>query len=450
MQYIYYAQKLFPQIEFKLINVGQKLNNMKIKEETLEGILEEMVSADGILWCFPVYSFLVPAQLKKFIELLFEYKADDMLIGKVSGVISTSMNFYDYTAFDYMHAIIEDLNMRYVGYFSNNSFDFDKLEKRKTCYTFIKNMLIKIENQSPTPKRFKPINFRNGFVFNPSEIYDEQKLDNDRKNIIILTDNTDENSNLGKMINKFRSCFKNEIDIYNLKNIDMKGACISCLTCGYDNQCFYNDGFPDFIRNKFANNDIILYALTLEDRYFTSRYKQFLDRSFFNGHTPILKGVQFCYLLSGSLSQNENLRQIITVISEISGGNLVDVITDEFGESKEINDLIYNMAKNALEYSKSNYIQSPTFKSIGGYKIFRDMIYGLPGTLFQADYRYYKRRKMFDFPKNKISYRIIRLLLKSNQIRRYFKKKMSKIFLDPYDKFFENLDVTQELAELGV
>jgi len=33
MQYIYYAQKMFPYVEFSLINIGQKLNNMKIKEE---------------------------------------------------------------------------------------------------------------------------------------------------------------------------------------------------------------------------------------------------------------------------------------------------------------------------------------------------------------------------------------------------------------------------------
>lgn len=450
MQYIYYAQKMFPNVEFNLINIGQKLNNMKIKEETFQEILKEMVSADGILWCFPVYVFLVPAQLKKFIELLFENNAGEMLKGKVSGVLSTSMNFFDNTAFDYMHAIIEDLNMKYTGFFSNNLFDFYKTERRKTFYTFFGNILDAIQNQVPTPKRFNPPILRKDFVFTPSEVQDENKLDSNGKKIIILTDNNNDKSNLGKMIRKFKSSFKSEIEVYNIENIDMKGGCISCLTCGYDNQCFYNDGYSDFLRKKLLTNDIIVYALTLKDRYFSSRYKQFLDRAFFNGHTPITEGIQFCYVVSGALSQVENLRQIITALSELGRGNLVDIITDEFGESEEINNLIYNMAKKALEFSKTGYIQTPTFKSIGGYKIFRDMIYGLPGVLFQADYRFYKKRKMFDFPKNKITYRIMRLLFKSKKARAIFKKNMPKILIRPYDKFFEKLDVEEEKTELGI
>ncbi len=450
MQYIYYAQKMFPHVEFNLINIGQKLNNMKIKEETFQEILKEMASADGILWSFPVYVFLVPAQLKKFIELLFENNAGEMLKGKVSGVVSTSMNFFDNTAFDYMHAIIEDLNMKYSGFFSNNLFDFDKIERRKTFYTFIGNILAAVENQLPAPKRFNPLILRKNFIFTPSEVLDENKLDNTGKKIIIITDSNNDKSNLGKMIGKFKSSFKNEITVYNLESIDMKGGCISCLNCGYDNQCFYNDGHSDFIRNILRNNDIIVYALTLKDRYFSSRYKLFLDRAFFNGHTPIIEGVQMCYMLSGSLSQNENLRQIITALSEIGGGNLVDIITDEFGESEEINGFIYNMAKKSLEFSQSGYIQTPTFISIGGYKIFRDMIYGLPGVLFQADYRFYKKRKMFDFPKNKLTYRILRLLFKSKKARAIFKKNISKIIMRPYNKFYENLDVEKEKAEFAI
>jgi len=450
MQYIYYAQKMFPHVEFNLINIGQKLNNMKIKEESFQEILKEMASADGILWSFPVYVFLVPAQLKKFIELLFENNAGEVLKGKFSGVLSTSMNFYDNTAFDYVHAIIEDLNMKYTGFFSNKSFDFDKIERRKTFYTFIKNILFAIENQLPTPRRFNPINIRKNFVFAPSEVLDEHKLDSNGKKIIIITENYNEESNLGKMISKFTNSFKNEIDVYSIDNIDMKGGCISCLSCGYDNQCFYKDGHTDFVRNKLRNNDIIVYALTLKDRYFSSRYKQFVDRAFFNGHTPITEGVQFCYMLSGSLSQVENLRQIIMAHSELGGGNLVDIITDEFGESEEIDNLIYNMAKKALEFSKSGYIQTPTFNSIGGYKIFRDMIYGLPGVLFQADYRFYKKRKMFDFPKNKFTYRTMRLIFKSKKARKLFKKKMFKIFIRPHDKFFENLNIEQEITEFGI
>ena len=57
---------------------------------------------------------------------------------------------------------------------------------------------------------------------------------------------------------------------------------------------------------------------------------------------------------------------------------------------------------------------------------------------------------MFDFPKNKLSYMIIRLIFKSKKTRAIFKKNMFKIFVRPYDKFFKNLDVEQEITEFVI
>ena len=441
---------MFPNIEFNPINIGQKLNNMVIKDEAFQEILKEMDSADGILWCFPIYVMLVPAQLKKFIELLFENNAGAILKGKHSAVLSTSMKFFDHTAFNYMHAIIEDLEMKYHGFFSTIIFDFHKREERKAWYLFIENFISNIENNLPVTRMFNPLIPRKDFEFIPSEVPDKIKLDHCGKKIIILTDNLDEESNLSKMIRKFKESFNNEIPVYNLHNIDMKLGCISCLNCGYDNQCTQNDGYSEFFKTKFRNNDIIVYALNLKDRYFSYQYKQFLDRAFFNGHTPVIEGVQLCFLISGPLSQNQNLRQMISGQSELGWGNLVDVITDEFGESEEINNLIYNMAKKSINYSISGYVQTPTYLNIGGYKIFRDMIYGLPGVLFQADYRFYKKRNLFDFPKNKLTFRFLRLVLKSSNARKYFKRKMPKIFISPYNKFFKKLDVDKEKVTFGV
>lgn len=449
MQYIHYAQKMFPNIEFNPINVGQELNSMNIKDEKFQEILKEMGSADGILWCFPIYAMLIPAQLKKFIELLFENNAADILKGKYSAILSTSMKFFDNTAFDYMHAIIEDLDMKYHGFSSATMFDFPKIEQRKAWYLFIENFINNIEKNLPVTSRFRSLVPRKDFQFIPSKVPDNFKLDLHGKKIIILTDNTYEESNLGKMISKFKDSFKNEIMVYNLNSIDMKMGCISCLNCSYDNQCIQNDGYSEFFQTKIRNNDIIVYALCLKDRYFSYKYKQFIDRAFFNGHTPVIEGVQLCFLISGPLSQVENLRQIILAQSEIAGGNLVDIVTDEFGGSEEINNLIYNMAKKAINYSVSGYMQTPTFRNTGGYKIFRDMIYGLPGVLFQADYRFYKKRNLFDFPKNKITYRFLRLVLKSSKARKYFKKKIPKIFLYPYDKFFKKLNIDKEKMDFG-
>ena len=78
------------------------------------------------------------------------------------------------------------------------------------------------------------------------------------------------------------------------------------------------------------------------------------------------------------------------------------------------------------------------------------MIYGLPGTLFQADYRFYKQNKMFNFPKNKLSYRILRLLLKSNKVRKATYKRLQKITSEPFVKFIDTFDIDKEKFVLGI
>jgi len=57
---------------------------------------------------------------------------------------------------------------------------------------------------------------------------------------------------------------------------------------------------------------------------------------------------------------------------------------------------------------------------------------------------------MFDFPKNKLTYRVMRLIFKSKKARAIFKNNRFKIFVRPYDKFFEKLDVEQEISEFGI
>ena len=56
---------------------------------------------------------------------------------------------------------------------------------------------------------------------------------------------------------------------------------------------------------------------------------------------------------------------------------------------------------------------------------------------------------MFDFPKNKLTYRFLRLVFKSSKARKYFKKNIPKIFQFPYDKFFKKLNVDKEKVDFG-
>ena len=84
-----------------------------------------------------------------------------------------------------------------------------------------------------------------------------------------------------------------------------------------------------FVKKHIFQQMRLFFAPEIKDRYFSWKWKQFLDRNFYRGHTPGLKGKQTLYILSGPLKQLGNLRQIIQAKSEMGYTNLVDIVTDE-------------------------------------------------------------------------------------------------------------------------
>lgn len=113
--------------------------------------------------------------------------------------------------------------------------------------------------------------------------------------------------------------------------------------------------------------------------------KLYYDRSFCYNHVHFLKGKQIGYIISGKLSENENLRQILEF--DTQGGNLVGFITDEAENNAVIDNQIYTFAKMCVNYSERNYFKPETFLNIASRKLFADAIDGNLGAIFLADYK---------------------------------------------------------------
>ena len=68
---------------------------------------------------------------------------------------------------------------------------------------------------------------------------------------------------------------------------------------------------------------------------------------------------------------------------ELQHANMVDFVTDETGNSLEIDKQIHNLARQVIRDAESDYVKPSTFLGIGGNKIFRDAIYGKMRFPFQ-------------------------------------------------------------------
>ncbi len=436
MQYVKFIQKKFPEHKMKIINISERIKKLENNKEYFEEVIEEINSSEGVLWAFPLYVFLVSSQYKRFIELITEEGVQNVFKNKYTCALTTSINFYDYTAHNYIHAVCDDLDMKYLGFYSAEMMDLLDENERKRLTTFARNFFEDINSNSLTTKRYQPLNYEE-FKYEPSQSI--EKISSQNKSIVIVTDSSDIDSNLSLMVEKFRSTLSDDIKTYNLNDIDIKGGCLGCLECGYNNVCVYldKDGFVNFY-NKLKDFDIIIFAGSIVDRYLSSKWKQFFDRGFFNTHIPIFKGKQLGFIISGPLNHNTNLHEIIEGYSEWQHANLVDFVTDETGNSSEIDKQIQNLSRQVIRAAESDYVKPPTFLGVGGTKIFRDAIYGRLRFPFQADHKFYKENGLYDFPQKDrrimIQNMILTLLTKIPSMRKeIYQKRIKKEMIKPFE-----------------
>jgi multimeric flavodoxin WrbA len=386
-----------------------------------------------VLWAFPLYYLLAASQYKRFIELIFEKNAVSAFRGKPAACLTTSINFFDHTAQNYINAVCDDLEMNFFGSYSAEMNDLLKTKERRRLKSFGELFIKAIKDGTPAIKNNKPL-IAPDIVFKAENI---KPLSAEGKKVLIVADDLAENSNLKKMVERLRQTFSPPTELVKLKDIDIKGGCLGCMQCAFDNICVYEgkDGYIDFYNNKVKTADIIFMAGAIYDRYLSSLWKCFFDRSFFNGHTPALQGKQVGFVIAGPLNQISNLREILKASIEMQHCSVTGFVSDDMGNSAQINSALQTMASNAVLQSKLGYIPPPTFYSVAGAKLFRDAIWGRLRPVFQADHRYYKEHGMYDFPQKYYKWRIINsmlvLLTKIPAFRREFTKRMKKEMIKP-------------------
>jgi multimeric flavodoxin WrbA len=404
LQYVQYVKQFHPQHEWVIIDVAKKIKKIEKRDTEFQAVIEEIKSADGVLWSFGLYVLCVPSQYMRFIELISEKKVKDAFKGKYTGIISSSIHYYDHTAHQYLRAECEDLEMKFIDGISVYLNDYRLKEIRHLLRIFMENYLNVIENQETTTKLYSPLQFSD-FNYQPS--VPDQRIDKTDKKIVVITDEYNPSNNLGKMIDRFNQSYSNDIEIINLNDVEIKGGCLGCMRCGYDYTCFYDDEFKDVYNNRIMPADIIIFAGTMKSRYLSAKWKQFYDRSFFWNHTPTLVGKQIGYLISGPLSQNHNLIEILEASATTrQDANFAGIITDEIADSGTLDQQLQSFAGQILYFSEREYTRPQNFLGVGGHKVFRDEIWGPIRMIWQADHRYFRKHGKYDFPQKRYFIRI--------------------------------------------
>ena len=440
MQYIHYIANNFPQHDLTIENISQPIKKIENKTEIFDSIIDKVRNSDAVIWAFPVYYMLVPGHYKRFIELIWERNAEAAFKDKPAAIITTSIKYMDHAACYYMQAICEDLGMLLMGQFTPSMYDLENEQGQKKTLIFARNLFADIERKSLFPRGYPPV-FRQEFNYQPGAA--ESKISTKGKRVLIITDHEDHDHNLKNMINRFAACFAEEIEIINLRDVETKGSCLGCIKCWYDHACIYNDGFIDFMQDKVLKADVMIWAGTVKDRFLSSKWKIFLDRSFCNGHVPWLNNVQVGYLVSGPLSQTPNIREVLEVILELTNANACGFITDECCDSASIDKQIDDMADRMMRYTVDGYCRPMTYLGYGSNLVLREVFWGRFRFPFVADWRHrFSKLDEFKFPhsdyKTRLKNTVLMQLAHSEKFRKNVTKNLKQELIKPLKKVVTN------------
>lgn len=420
---ILYLQKLFKEDHFTIVEAATRIRSL---ENDLSPIIEAVRSADIILFAYPVYTFIVPAQLHRLIELLKESGID--LKGKYAAQITTSKHFYDVTAQKFIEENVQDMGMIYLRGLYADMDDLLTPKGRRQLTDF-----------------WKYIHFRYAQL---NGLTTPDTTGCDAYDVAIVTDCKD-NAPLQQMIDRFRQAFPGKTHIVNIADFPFKGGCISCFNCASDGTCIYKDGFSDFLKQEIYSADGIIYAFSVSNHSMGSRFKLFDDRQFCNGHRMMTIGTPVGYLIHGDLSAEANLRMILEARAEVGQNFLCDIIADS--NRTDLDGAIRTMAEQMLFVLRNRTLLPQNFYGVGGTKIFRDLIWIMRG-LMRADHKFYKSHGIYDdLPHRNIGrmlqVKLIGWLFNTPSIRRKIGNKMNEGMAQPYRKVIDQLDDSTHSAE---
>ena len=436
LQTVRYLEKKYPSHTFEVIHAGQRIAAL---EKDFAPAAQAAARADLLLFAYPVYTFLAPSQLHRFIELLKASKVE--LAGKFATQITTSKHFYDVTAHRYVQDNCQDMGLKFIRGLSADMDDLLSDKGQKQARDFFDYVCYSMENDVYEP--FLPPEQQAARVpVTKAEAPQGEKPGD----VVIVTDCEKDNAQLRAMIERFCAVLPIKTRVVNIREYPLRGGCLGCFNCAVSGKCVYTDGFDEFLRNSIQKTQAIVYAFTVRDHSMGAVFKKYDDRQFCNGHRTVTMGMPMGYLVCGGYSREMNLQAVIEARAQVGGNYLCGVATDEREPDAQIDRLAKALAY-AIEYS---YVPPQNFYGVGGMKVFRDLIWIMQGMM-KADHKFYKAHGQYDFPQKQwrtmLKMYLVGMLISSPKVKAKMGNAMNEGMLAPYKKVLNQAEKVNEEAE---
>ena len=424
-----YLEKLHPEHKFEILHAGQRI---KALEKDFSPAIEALNAAELVVFAYPVYTFLAPCQLHRFIELMKEHKVN--VSGKYATQITTSKHFYDVTAHRYIQDNAQEMGMKVLRGLSSDMDDLPTQKGQKEARAFFDQVMEHMKNGYCEPNHL----LLPQAAFVPATVPQNvpAKTEGD---VVIICDLDENDAALSGMIERFRAVLPLKTRLFNLRTQRIDGGCLGCFRCAGNGKCIYKDGFDEILRTSIQTAQAMIYAYTIRDHSQGARFKMFNDRQFCNGHRTVTMGMPVGYLICGSYAKEFNLQTVVEARSQVGGNVLAGIATNEYDPDGQIDAL----AKNLVYVLKNDCRQPQNFYGVGGMKIFRDLIWQMQG-LMRADHKFFKSHGQYDFPQKKrgrmLAMYLVGMMMNSETMRKKAGAQISEGMVGPYKKVLAQMD----------
>lgn len=432
-----FLERQFPEHEFSSVEISKEINRIERDEKHFVAITDEMQRADFILWAFPVYLYMIPAQLKRFIELLHERVKPGAFRHLYASSLSTSAMIYDYPAHEYIQAACENLEISYLPGFSFDSTVRREILQKRYQEAFRKgfgNILRTVSERIRPAINFQKPSYSNHQV---NLTIPETGTKKEDRLILIITDGKP-GSNLDQMTRLMAATTEYRSEIININDLTIKSGCLGCFQCQFTTECVIKDDLPGVYQEKMLLADGIVLAGTLRDHHFTSEFKRFIDRGFFMAQVPKMENKYISFLVSGPLRQCSIARQFMDIFAANRFMINLGYVTDEYTDSEYLKDLIVSHTRSLDFHLAHRIIRPQPFFSRTYHFMMREII-AIMKSVKTAPYKYYVRHGLLDFPDRNPRYvlkgMLYNIVFNLPVVRMRFRKRINTMFAG----FFQGL-----------
>jgi len=191
MQYVRFIQKKFPNHEFLIHNISQRLSKIEEDKGSFKEIIQSIERQTGFYGPFlSTISLSIPIQA--FHRAPMGKGSTEVFKDKYAAAFFHLDPFFDHIAHSYVNAICDDLSMRFFGGYSADMYDLLKERERERLLAFFYGFFEATQNKIPNLE--KP-SASDSYPFGVCPWTSQGGFTGDRKRIVILHDIKDPQSN---------------------------------------------------------------------------------------------------------------------------------------------------------------------------------------------------------------------------------------------------------------